>query len=40
MPEKIPALLMEGIPAYLMQKYAEGGSKNIALTAEGIIHSM
>jgi hypothetical protein len=36
---KIPSLLMEGLPAlvYLMQKNAVGGSKNIPLTAEGII---
>jgi hypothetical protein len=28
------------IPAYLMQNNAVGGSKNIPLTAEGIIHRM
>jgi hypothetical protein len=31
---------MEGIPAYLMQKNAVGGGKNIPLTAEGIIGRM
>jgi hypothetical protein len=36
MPGKIPSLLMEGIPAYLMQKTL-GASKNIPLTAEVII---
>jgi hypothetical protein len=34
---KIPSLLTEGFPAYLMQRNAVGGSKNIPLTAEGII---
>jgi hypothetical protein len=40
MPGKIPSLLTEGIPAYLMQKNAVGGSNNIPLTAEGIIRRM
>jgi hypothetical protein len=40
MMEKNPSLLTEGIPAYLMQKNAVGGSKNIPLTAEGIFCSM
>jgi hypothetical protein len=40
MPGKIPLLLTEGIRAYLMQKKAVGGSKNIPLTAEGIIRRM
>ena len=31
MPRKIPSLLMEWIPVYLMQKNAVGGSKNIPL---------
>jgi hypothetical protein len=39
-PGKIPSLLTEGIPAYLIQKIAVGGSKNIPLTAEGIIRRM
>jgi hypothetical protein len=30
-------ILYAGIPAYLMQKNAVGGSKNIPPTAEGII---
>jgi hypothetical protein len=37
---KISSLLTEGIPAYLMQKNAVGGSKYIPLTAEGIIRRM
>ncbi len=40
MPGKKPSLLTEGIPAYLMQKNAVGGSKNIPLTAEGIFCRM
>jgi hypothetical protein len=32
MPGKIPSLLTEGIPAYLMQKNTVGDSKNIPLT--------
>jgi hypothetical protein len=40
MPEKISSLLTEGIPAFLMQKNAEGCSKNIPLNAEGIIRRM
>jgi hypothetical protein len=40
MPGKTPSLQTEGIPAYLMQKNAVGGSKNIPLTAEGIIRRL
>jgi hypothetical protein len=36
-PGKLPSLLTEGIPGYLMGKNAVGVSKNIPLTTEGII---
>jgi hypothetical protein len=37
---KNPLPVDGGIPAYLMQKNAVGGRKNIPLTAEGIIRRM
>jgi hypothetical protein len=37
MPGKIPSLLMEGLPGLSDAKNAVGDSKNIPLTAEGII---
>jgi hypothetical protein len=40
MPGKIPSLLMEGLPGLSDAKNALGGSKNIPLTAEGIIRHM
>ncbi len=40
MPGKIPSLLMEGLPRLSDAKNAVGGSKNIPLTAEGIIRHM
>jgi len=36
-PGKLPSLLMEFFPAYLMGKKSVGVSKNINLTTEGII---
>ena len=38
--EKSPPCWWKGSPVYLMQKNAVGGSKNIPLTAEGIIRHM
>jgi hypothetical protein len=38
--ENVRPLLMEGIPAYLTQQKAVGGSKNIPLTTEGIFRLM
>jgi hypothetical protein len=40
-PGKLPSLLTEGIPAYLMKKKnSVGASKNIPLTKEGILRRM
>jgi hypothetical protein len=40
MPGKIPSFLMEGLPGLSDAKNAVGDSKNIPLTAEGIIRHM